>query len=349
VAASEPLIALDAVGGDHAPQEIVKGAVLAARELGIQVALVGPPALVEEELAKAGPRPQGIRLVAASEVIAMDEQPAQAARHKKDSSIVVGLRLVKQREADAFVSAGNTGAVLAGAIMYLGRLRGIERPSLVALIPLAGRLTLLLDVGANADCKPKYLLQFAQMGSAYMERVWKVEQPRVALLSIGEEETKGSMLTQETYALLKAASHLNFIGNVEGKDIVSGVADVIVTDGFTGNVVVKTMEGMATFIRGELEGAIRSRWYYWLPGLALRGAFSSVQKRTDYREYGAGPLLGVNGLVFLGHGRSDAVAIKSALRVAREAVVSGMLEAMRPRPEAGQPLAEAPGRSTESA
>lgn len=348
MAGSEPLIALDAMGGDHAPEEIVKGAVLAARELGIQVALVGPPALVEEELARAGPRPDGIRLVAASEVIAMDEHPAQAARHKKDSSIVVGLKLLKQGEADAFVSAGNTGAVLAGSIMYLGRLRGIERPCMVALLPLSGRLTLLLDVGANADCKPRYLVQFAEMGSIYMERVWKVERPRVALLSIGEEETKGSLLIQEVHALLKKASHLNFIGNVEGKDIASDVADVIVTDGFTGNVVVKTMEGMAAFIRGQLEGAIRSRWYYMLPGLILRGAFRGVQKRTDYREYGAGPLLGVKGLVFVGHGRSDAVAIRSALRVAREAVVSGMLEAMRPSPEAEQPVAEAPGRGTRS-
>jgi len=348
VAGSEPLIALDAMGGDHAPEEIVKGAVLAARELGIQVALVGPSALVEEELAKAGPRPEGIRVVAASEVIAMDEHPAQAARHKKDSSIVVGLRLVKQGEADAFVSAGNTGAVLAGSIMYLGRLRGIQRPSLVALLPLSGRLTLLLDVGANADCKPRYLVQFAEMGSIYMERVWKVERPRVALLSIGEEETKGSLLTQEVYALLKKADHLNFIGNVEGRDVASGVADVIVTDGFTGNVVVKTMEGMGAFIKGQLEGAIRSKWYYMLPGLILRGAFRGVQKRTDPREYGAGPLLGVKGLVFVGHGRSDAVAIRSALRVAREAVVSGMLEAMRPSSETEQPVAEAPGRGARS-
>jgi len=330
VAASEPVIALDAMGGDHAPQEIVAGAVLAARELGVQVALVGLPALVEAELAKHGPRPEGIRLVAASEVIAMDEHPAQAARHKKDSSIVVGLKLVKQGEAAAFVSAGNTGAVLAGSIMYLGRLRGIERPSLVALLPLSGRLSLLLDVGANADCKPEYLVQFAEMGSVYLERVWKMEKPRVALLSIGEEESKGNQLAQETYALLKKASHLNFIGNVEGKDIASGVADVVVTDGFTGNVVVKTMEAIAGFIRSQLEGSIRSKWYYWLPGLALRGAFQGVQKRTDYREYGAGPLLGVNGLVFVAHGRSDALAIKSSLRVAREAALSGMLEALRP-------------------
>ena len=344
MAGSEPLIALDAMGGDHAPEEIVKGAVLAARELGVQVALVGPPALVEEELAKAGPRPEGIRLVAASEVIAMDEHPAQAARHKKDSSIVVGLKLLKQGEADAFVSAGNTGAVLAGSIMYLGRLRGIARPSLVALLPLSGRLSVLLDIGANADCKPKYLLQFAEMGSAYMERVWKVERPRVALLSIGEEETKGNLLTLEAYGLLKEATHLNFIGNVEGRDIATDAADVIVTDGFTGNVVVKTMEGMGAFIGGQVEGAIRSRWYYMLAGLVLRGALRRMRKRIDPREYGAGPLLGVNGLVFVGHGRSDAVAIRSALRVAREAVVSGMLDAMRPRAEAGQPVAEAPGK-----
>ncbi len=334
MAERDPLIALDAMGGDHAPHEIVAGAVLAARDLGIRVALVGPPSQLEEELAKHGLRPEDIRIVPASEVIAMDEHPAQAARHKKDSSIVVGLKLLKQGEADAFVSAGNTGAVLAGSIMYLGRLRGIERPTLVALLPLAGRLGLLLDVGANADCKPKYLLQFAEMGSVYLERVWKVERPRVALLSIGEEETKGNQLAQEAYALLREAEHLNFIGNIEGKDIASGVADVIVTDGFTGNVVVKTMEGIAGFIRGQIEGAIRSRWYYLLPGLILRGAFRSVQKKTDYREYGAGPLLGVNGLVFVAHGRSDAAAIKSSLRVAREAVTSGMLEAIRPAAKA---------------
>jgi glycerol-3-phosphate acyltransferase PlsX len=329
------------MGGDHAPREIVRGAVLAARELGIRVALVGQPALVEAELAKNAPRPEGISLVPAGEVIAMDEHPAQAARHKKDSSVVVGLRLLKKGEAAAFVSAGNTGATLAASIMYLGRLRGIERPSLVALLPLSGRLTVMLDIGANADCKAKYLLQFAEMGSVYMQRVWKVERPRVALLSIGEEETKGNQLAQEAYALLKQAKHLNFVGNVEGRDVPAGVVDVIVTDGFTGNVVVKTMEGVANFIRGQIEGAIKGNPIYWLPGLALRGAFRGVQKKTDYREYGAGPLLGVNGLVFVAHGRSDALAIKSSLRVAREAVLSGMLEALRPA--AGRESAE-PGQ-----
>ena len=325
---ADPVIALDAMGGDNAPGEIVRGAVQAARELGVRVALVGRPEAITVELAKHGARPDKVSIVPASEIIDMDEQPAQAARHKKDSSIVVGLRMVKQGDARAFVSAGNTGAVMAGAIMYLGRIKGIERPTLVALMPLSGKLTAFLDVGANADCKPSYLLQFAEMASAYMERVWKVERPKVALLNIGEEETKGSSLAQEAYALLNKCD-LNFIGNVEGRDVPTDIADVIVTDGFTGNVVVKTMEGMADFIMKQLRAAIKSRPWYAAAGLALMPAFNQMRKRLDYREYGAGPLLGVNGLVFIGHGASDARAIFSALRVAREAAQSGMLEALR--------------------
>ncbi len=325
---ADPLIALDAMGGDFAPAEIVKGAVMAARDLGIRVALVGRPEPVVAELAKHGPRPEGISVVAASQVIEMDEHPAQAARHKKDSSIVVGLRMVKQGEAAAFVSAGNTGAVMAAAIMHLGRIKGIERPSLVALLPLSGRLTVFLDVGANADCKPVYLLQFAQMAAAYMERVWKRERPSVALLNIGEEASKGSSLAQEAYTLL-ARSGLNFIGNLEGRDVPTAAADVIVTDGFTGNVVVKTMEGMADYIMNQIRSAVKSRPWYAAAGALLMPAFGALRKKLDYREYGAGPLLGVNGLVFVGHGPSDARAITSALRVAREAARSGMLEALR--------------------
>ncbi|MFQ5879483.1 MAG: phosphate acyltransferase PlsX, partial [Dehalococcoidia bacterium] len=236
----------------------------------------------------------------------------------------------------AFVSAGNTGAVMAAAIMYLGRIRGIERPSLVAIIPTGDRVVLLLDVGANADCKPSYLLQFARMGSVYLERALKVERPRLGLLSIGEEEVKGNELVRQAYDLLQG-SDLNFVGNVEGRDILRGVADVVVTDGFTGNVVVKAIEGTADFISSQLRGAMRSHWYYLPPALALKGAFEGLRRRMDWREYGAGPLLGVNGLVFIGHGRSDARAIYSALRVAREAAVSGMLEALRPPSEAAEP------------
>ncbi|MBI1886641.1 MAG: phosphate acyltransferase PlsX [Chloroflexi bacterium] len=331
----DPIIALDAMGGDNAPAEIVHGAVLAARDLGVRVALVGRPEPIIAEMAKhlpagrqAAAKPANLSIVPASEVIEMDEHPASAARHKKDSSIVIGLKLVKQGQADAFVSAGNTGAVMAAAIMYLNRIRGIERPSLVALMPLGGKLTVLLDVGANADAKPQYLLQWGQMAAAYMERVWKVARPRVALLNIGEEETKGNQLSQEAYKLFES-SGLHFIGNLEGKDVPRAAADVIVTDGFTGNVVIKTMEGMAEFIMGELREVMTSRFYYKLAAATLIPAFNKLRQKMDYREYGAGPLLGVDGLVFIGHGRSDAQAIKSSLRVAREAAQSGMLDALR--------------------
>jgi glycerol-3-phosphate acyltransferase PlsX len=316
------------MGGDDAPAAIVAGALSAAKELGIRVALVGKPEAIEAEMAKETVRTTLVTVVPASDVIKMDEHPALAARHKKDSSIVVGLRMVKQGEAAAFVSAGNTGAVMAASIMYVGRIRGIERPTLVGLLPLSGKLTALLDVGANADCKPEYLSQWAQMASVYMERVWKRANPRVGLLNIGEEEEKGSTLAQEAYALL-SKSGVNFIGNVEGRDVPFGKADIIVTDGFTGNVVVKTMEGMAEYVMGEIRSAIKSRPWYMAAGAALLPAFGQVRKKTDYREYGAGPLLGTNGLVFIGHGRSDALAIKSALRVASDAARSGMLDAMR--------------------
>jgi phosphate acyltransferase len=325
---ADPLIALDAMGGDNAPGAIVEGAVMAARELGVRVALVGRTEAVEKELARLSPSPDSISVVDAPEVIEMDEPPAQAARHKRQSSIAVGLRMLKQGEADAFVSAGNTGAVMAAAIMYVGRVRGIERPSLVGLLPFGGNVTAFLDVGANADARPEYLLQWAQMAAVYMEHVWKVQRPRVGLLNIGEEASKGSTLVQEAYELLER-SGLNFTGNVEGRDVPLGGADIIVTDGFTGNVVVKTMEGTAELIMGELRSAITSRPWYAAAGLALRPAFAGVRKKFDYREHGAGPLLGVNGLVFIGHGRSDARAVFSALRMAREAARSGMLAAIR--------------------
>jgi glycerol-3-phosphate acyltransferase PlsX len=325
---ADPLIALDAMGGDNAPGAIVEGAVMAARQLGVRVALVGQMDAIERELGRLGSRPESVTVVDAAEVIEMHESPAQAARQKKQSSIAVGLRMLKQGEADAFVSAGNTGAVMAGAIMYVGRVRGIERPSLVGLLPFAGKLTAFLDVGANADARPEYLLQWAQMAAAYMEHVWKVERPSVGLLNIGEEESKGNAVVQEAFEMLEG-SGLNFIGNVEGRDVPLGGADVIVTDGFTGNVVVKTMEGTADLIMGELRGAITSRPWFAAAGLVLSPAFSKVRKKFDYREYGAGPLLGVNGLVFIGHGRSDAQAVFSALRVAREAAQSGVLEAIR--------------------
>jgi glycerol-3-phosphate acyltransferase PlsX len=355
----EPVIALDAMGGDHAPREPVRGAAMAARRLGLRVALVGQPGAIAAELERLGGRPPTLELVPAAEVIAMDEEPARAAWRKRDSSIAVGLRLLKEGKAQAFVSAGNTGAVMAAAIMHLGRIRGIERPTLAALMPLGRPLTLLLDVGANADVKPHYLVQWAQMASAYLERAWKVERPRVGLLNIGEEETKGNALAQEAHRLLKA-SGLNFIGNVEGKDITRGVADVIVTDGFTGNVVIKTMEGMVELVKRLGRQTLLGRPYHalalplllpaapflLLAGAVLAPAVRDVLRRTSWREYGAGPLLGVDGLVFVAHGRSDARAIYSSLQVAREAARSGMLSALRelaPTPPEGHHAGYRPG------
>ncbi len=342
VMGDEPVIALDAMGGDYAPREPVAGAVVACRRWGMRVALVGRPQEIEEELKRQRPLPPGLEVVPASEVIAMDEDPARAAWRKRGSSIVIGLKLLKEGRAQAFVSAGNTGAVMAASIMYLGRLKGIERPTLAAVMPIGQPITLLLDVGANADAKPPYLLQWAAMAAAYMEKVWKVERPRVALLNIGEEEGKGNALAQEAYHLLKA-SGLNFVGNVEGKDITRGVAHVIVTDGFTGNVVIKTMEGMVDLVKRLGWEALVGRPYHplallallpALPFLGLAGAVLApavrdLLRRTSWREYGAGPLFGVDGLVFVAHGRSDARAISSALRVAREAALSGMLEVLR--------------------
>ena len=322
------IVALDAMGGDRAPAESVRGALLANRELGIEVALVGQPEALHEELTRHGPAPSGIEVVAAREIIAMDEAPVQAVRQKKEASINVAMNLVKHGHAQAVVSAGSTGATVASALLNLGRVPGIERPALGAMAPYNARGLLVLDVGANADCKPSYLVQFARMGAVYMEKVYGIERPRVGLMNIGEEVTKGNELTQEVYKQLQQTD-LNFVGNIEPDKVHYGLADVIVTDGFTGNVAVKATEGVAEFIFHELRSTIMSRPHYRLGALLLRPAFLQMRRRMDYAEYGGAPLLGVNGVVIVAHGRADAQAIKNALRIAREAVTSGMMEALR--------------------
>lgn len=333
------IIALDAMGGDQAPAAPVKGALLANRELGMQVALVGPPQTLREELAGHGPVPSGIELVSAEEAIAMDEQPVQAVRQKKDASINVAMELVKRGKADAVVSAGNTGAVMASALLNLGRVRGIERPAIGTMAPYNDTGVLVLDVGANADCKPSYLVQFAQMGAVYMERVYGIAQPRVALLNIGEEVTKGNELTQEVFVRLQQTD-LRFVGNLEPDRVHLGLADVIVTDGFTGNVAVKATEGAANFIFQELRSIIQSRRLYQLAGLILRPALLQMRRRMDYGEYGGAPLLGVNGVVIIAHGHAHAEALKNALRNARTVADSGMLDALSSVPAADRSNAE---------
>lgn len=315
---SETTIALDGMGGDHAPDVVVEGAVLAARELGVRVLLVGPQRELETKLGQTGAG-LPIEVVNATQVIEMDEHPANAVRQKPDSSMVVGVKLVRQGRAQAFVSAGNTGAVMAAGLFELRRIRGVDRPALAAVFPTRKGGTLVIDVGANADCKPEYLAQFGLMGSVYMERVFGVRTPRVGLLSNGEEETKGSALVQAAHPLLRGLP-ITFVGNVEGKEIPSGDVDVVVCDGFAGNVVLKLAEGMASTITGMIREEINASLISKLFAVGVLPAFKRVRKRLDYAEYGGAPLLGLNGICIVAHGRSNALAIKNAVRVASQAV-----------------------------
>ena len=309
-------IAVDAMGGDHAPSAVVDGAVAAARHLDVQIALVGAPAVLEEALAS---HSDGSRLpidiVDGPDLIAMTESPAAALRRKPRASIRVAAEMVGRGAADALVSAGHTGATVMAAYAALGMIRGVDRPALAASIPTRARPAVLVDTGANVECRPQHLLQFAVMGCVYARLTLGVEQPRVGLLSVGEEATKGNELTRDAHQLLKAAP-LNFIGNVEGREIYSGIADVIVCDGFTGNVVLKTSEGLVEAVEAllgdELQGTFSSQMGY----LLSRRAFRRFRRRVDYSEYGGAPLLGVAGLVVVAHGRSSAKAIRNAVAMA---------------------------------
>jgi glycerol-3-phosphate acyltransferase PlsX len=331
-------IVVDAMGGDNAPGEIVAGALMAAGGLGVEVILVGQKAAIEAELE--GAKSSNLKIVDAADVIAMDEHPAEAAKNKPNSSINVGMRMVKEGKADAFITAGNTGATMAAALLTLGRIKGIGRPALATIFPTGeGKLTMLLDVGANADCRPIHLFQFAHMGAAYMERMFKVVRPKVGLLSIGEEDSKGNQLTIEVNAALRT-SRLNFIGNVEGKDLTKGVCDVAVMDGFTGNVVLKTAEGMAELLLGEIRSAVELTPWNRAAGLVLMSELRKVKRRLDYAEYGGAQLVGVNGIVVIGHGRSNARAVFSAIRASRDAMDNKVLETLR------SVAAEIPARTT---
>ena len=321
-------IVLDAMGGDHAPPVAVEGGVWAAREYGIEVVLVGREEDARRELARYDTSGLSWPIVHASQVIEMEEHPAAAVKAKKDSSMVVGMDMVKRGEADAFVTMGNSGGALAAALFRLGRIRGIRRPALSTVYPTTTGFCFMLDVGATTDCKPEYLLQFGMMGAVYAERVLGVANPRVGIVSNGEEEGKGSILVQEAYQLLKA-SPLNFVGNLEGKDIAPGLADVVVTDGFTGNVIVKLSEGLAASLMGIIKDEVKKSLLTTVGALLSKPAFDQVKKRLDYAEYGGAPLLGVNGVVIVGHGRSNAKAVKNAVRVAKRAVEGGMLAAIK--------------------
>ena len=314
-------VVVDAVGGDHAPDEVLAGVAMAlAGDGALRVILTGPADVVEPF---AGASQGRVEAVATTEIIAMDEHPANAVRSKKDSSIVVGARLVRDGRADAFFSAGSTGAAMAAATLYMGRIKGVQRPAIATVIPTAGPPCVMLDVGANADCRPEHLLQFAYMGAAYASVVLGVVGPRVALLNIGSEPTKGSQLAQESHALI--SEHVpNFIGNVEGYDILRGVADVIVTDGFTGNVALKLLEGTSKTLLGQVKEAITATPLSRTAAAVLKPSLTRLRERLDPDTYGGAPLLGVDGICIIGHGSSKAKAVSSAIRVAAQAGRGGL-------------------------
>jgi glycerol-3-phosphate acyltransferase PlsX len=319
-------IAVDAMGGDNAPRPEIEGSVLAAREYGVRILLVGQPQIVRAELAKHASPNLPIEIVPASEVISMTDHPAQAFRRKKDSSVHVASRLVREAKADGLVSAGNTGAVMTVARFLLGALESVDRVALAAPFPNAkGGVSVLLDVGANVDSKPEHLVQFAVMGEIYYRATFGHRRPRVGLLSIGEEEMKGNELTREVYARLKK-SPVHFVGNVEGGDLFSGEVDVIVCDGFVGNIALKICEGLAFQIFGLLRKSINSSLASQVGFLFSRGALKGLKKKIDYAESGGAPLLGVRGVCVIAHGRSNANAIKNAIRVAAGLAKAGINE-----------------------
>jgi glycerol-3-phosphate acyltransferase PlsX len=314
-------VALDAMGGDNAPGEIVQGAIQAAREYSMGVYLVGREDAIRAELAKHDTQGLDLPIVHTDEIIEMEEHPASAVRRKKNASMTLALQLVRDGSAVGAVSAGNSGAMMAASLFTLKRIEGVDRPALGTIFPTSDGVSLVIDVGANTDCKPEYLQQFALMGSIYMERIFSVSSPRVALLANGEEETKGNEQVQQAHQLLKTNARklgLNFIGNVEGRDIPSGGADVVVCDGFVGNVVLKLSEGLAESLLGMLRTQMTSSLPSKLAAAVLQPGLRKSFRRLDYAEYGGVPLLGVNGSAIISHGRSNAKAIKNALRVARQ-------------------------------
>jgi glycerol-3-phosphate acyltransferase PlsX len=316
-------VAVDAVGGDNAPREVLAGLQIAlADDPALRILLTGPSDVVEPFAAASQGR---VEAVVTTQVIEMEEHPANAVRSKRDSSIVVGCRLVKEGRADAFFSAGSTGAAMAAATLIMGRIKGVQRPAIATVVPTAGPPCVLLDVGANAECKPEHLLQFALMGAAYASVVLGVVGPRVSLLNIGEEPTKGSILAQEAHALM-AARVPNFIGNIEGRDVLAGVTDVIVTDGFTGNVALKLLEGTSKILLGQVKDAITSTAFNKTAAAVLKPALTRLKDRLDPDTYGGAPLLGVRGVCIIGHGSSKAKAVSNAVRVAAQAGRGGLTE-----------------------
>ncbi|MBE0451312.1 MAG: phosphate acyltransferase PlsX [Clostridia bacterium] len=309
-------IGFDAMGGDHAPIENVKGAVESLEMISGDIVLYGDESMIKKELSKYKHDSARIEIVHTTEVIENDDKPVKAIKSKSDSSMVVGLKALRKGDVDAFVSAGNTGALLAGGLFKVGRIKGIDRPAICTIYPTMEGASVLVDAGANAECKPRNLIEFAYMGSMYAEKILGIENPRVALVNIGAEETKGTPLYIETHQLLKQ-TELNFVGNVEGRDVPTGKVDVIVADGFTGNIILKLTEGVALSLVKGLKREIMKNTIGKIGGLLLKKNLGDFKKMLDYTEYGGAPLLGINGLVVKAHGSSDAKAFKNAIKYAQ--------------------------------
>lgn len=307
-------VALDAMGGDNAPGQIVKGAVEAVNERNdIEVILVGDSPQIESELKKYQYDENKISVVHTTETISMDEPPVNAIRKKKDSSMVVAMNMVKNKEADAFVSAGSSGAILVGGQVIVGRIKGIERPPLAPVIPTAAGVSLLIDSGANVDARSSHLVQFAKMGSVYMEKIAGIKNPKVAIVNIGAEEEKGNALVKETFPILKNCTDINFIGSIEARDIPSGAADVIVCEAFVGNVILKLYEGLASTLMSKIKAGMMSSVRSKMGALLVKPALKNTLKSFNVEKYGGAPLLGLNGLVVKVHGNSEAIEVKNAI------------------------------------
>lgn len=324
------VIAVDAMGGDNAPSEIVKGAVDALENGKINIVLVGKENLISSELKKYSFDENRLSIVNAESVIGNDETPTTAVKQKKDSSMITGLRLLRDKSASAFVSAGNTGALLTGATVVVGRLQGLKRPALATLLPNAKGFSFLIDSGANVDVKPEYLVQFAKMGAVYMENVMGIQNPRIGLLNIGAEKEKGNALTKEAYTLLEE-SDIHFYGNVEARDVPQGVVDVVVCDAFVGNIVLKYTEGLAGSLMGMIKEELMSSTLSKIGALMAKDAFKNLKKRFDYTEVGGAPFLGLKALVVKAHGSSNAKAIKGAINQCIAFIETDMIAKMEER------------------
>lgn len=321
-------IAIDAMGGDYAPEEIVKGSISSLKERNLEIILLGEKKRIYEELKKYNSKNNNLSIINCKDTITAGEFPLSALRTKKESSILVGIDLLKTGEADAFISAGNSGAVMAAALLKLGCISKIRRPAIATVLPAIKGKVVILDVGANVDCKPEHLLQFAFIGSKYAKYLLNIKDPKIGLLNIGEEESKGNKFAQSAYKIMNNAN-INFTGNIEGKDVFEGVVDVVVCDGFTGNVLLKFSEGLAKMLLIEINEKVISQLPQNQEMDQIKQKFMELVKRTDYTEYGGLPLLGVNGLCFICHGRSKSKAISNAIINASKFVDSNILEHLK--------------------